>query len=201
MAPHDRRCNGIRNSRHRRARARRGVARIVPRSTASKLTETNCVVMRDESTAAYRFGDLLALARRSWVQRLKSELEQAGYADYRRSDSLAIRQLASGPLSVGRFGVALGVSRQDARKVAATLEARGYARALRNADDARQLDIVLTERGRECADAIDSTTRHVNNNLAMRLSPNLLVAPDTVLRASLSDEHSRALAAHIPTPA
>ena len=31
----------------------------------------------------YRFGDLLALARQSWVHRMAAELENRGFGDYR----------------------------------------------------------------------------------------------------------------------
>ena len=49
--------------------------------------------MTAESTAPYRFGDLLGLTRQSWVGQMTSRLERRGYADYRRSDAAAMRML------------------------------------------------------------------------------------------------------------
>ena len=41
----------------------------------------------------YRFGDLLALARQSWVHRMAAELENRGFADYRLTDAATLRRL------------------------------------------------------------------------------------------------------------
>lgn len=152
------------------------------------------------SRDSYRFGDLLALARQSWVRRLAAELEGAGYPDYRRSDALVMRLLAREPLPVGRLGEALGVTRQAARKVAAALEARGHATVERDAGDARQLNVTLTARGREYAAAIVSVIERLDAELATAVSTDQLTAADAVLRTGLWDEHARALARRIPPP-
>ena len=77
--------------------------------------------MARKSTSVYRFSDVLALARQSWVSQVASGLAKAGYPDYRRSDSALLRLLQGGPMSVGRIGGALGVTRQAARKAVAGL--------------------------------------------------------------------------------
>ena len=100
--------------------------------------------MPAESTATYRFGDLLALTRQSWLGQMTSRLEGLGYAGYRRSDAAALRMLWRGPLPVGRLGAVLGVTRQAARKVADGLEQRGYATTERDSRDTRQLNVTLT---------------------------------------------------------
>ncbi|HEU0256523.1 MAG TPA: hypothetical protein VFQ96_01640 [Microbacteriaceae bacterium] len=156
--------------------------------------------MPDGSTVPYGFGDLLALARQSWVRELQAVLEGAGYADYRRSDALALRLLVPGPLAVGRLGGALGVTRQAAKKVATGLAARGYAAILHDAHDGRQVNVVLTERGQRYAQAIADARRRLDAGLARRLAPGLLAAADTVLRTALFDERARSLAARIPRP-
>ena len=53
----------------------------------------------------YRFGDLLALARQSWIHRMAAELEDRGFADYRLTDAATLRRLRRGPASVGELGV------------------------------------------------------------------------------------------------
>lgn len=49
--------------------------------------------MGAESTATYRIGDLIALARWSWLGQMTSRLERLGYAGYRRGDSAVLPML------------------------------------------------------------------------------------------------------------
>jgi DNA-binding MarR family transcriptional regulator len=156
--------------------------------------------MAAESTATYRFGDLLALARQSWVGQMTSRLERLGYADYRRSDAGAVRMLWQGPLPVGHLGASLGVTRQAARKVAEGLEQRGYATTERDSRDTRQLNVTLTQAGRDYARAIAVVISELNREIAGRVSPDQLAAADTVLRAALFDDSARQRASRLPPP-
>lgn len=148
----------------------------------------------------YRFGDLLALARESWVREMANELARAGFHDYRRSDAAMVRLLLRGPLAVGRIGTALGVSRQAARKLVTGLERRGYAQAGTSPTDARQLDVALTTRGEAFAGAIVEAVAALNARLAERVDLTQLQAADAVLRAALPNEHARRLAARLVPP-
>ncbi len=148
----------------------------------------------------YRFGDLLALARQSWISRMAAELEDRGFADYRRSDAATLRRLSRGPASVGELGVHLGVTRQAARKVMRGLEERGYARTQADADDARKLNVILTPAGRAYADAIIEAVAELNSALAARVAPDQLAAADAVLRASIEDEGVARRAAYVSPP-
>ena len=84
------------------------------------------VVGGQKSTGDYRFGDLLALARQSWITQMADGLTARGYPDYRRSDAASVRQLQRGAMhrptrrSLGRVPPA-------ARKVADGLVLRGFA--------------------------------------------------------------------------
>jgi DNA-binding MarR family transcriptional regulator len=156
--------------------------------------------MATESTAPYRFGDLLALTRQSWIGQMTSRLEGLGYADYRRSDAAALRMLWLGPLPVGRLGEVLGVTRQAARKVADALEQRGYATTERDSRDTRQLNVTLTQFGRDYALAIILVIAELNREVAARVSPAELAAADAVLRAALFDESARQRASRVPRP-
>ena len=151
--------------------------------------------MAAESTPTYRFGDLLALTRQSWLGQMTSRLERLGYVDYRRSDAAALRMLWRDPLPVGRLGTGLGVTRQAARKVADGLEQRGYATTERDSRDTRQLNVTLTQLGREYARAITAVIEELNREVAGRVSPDQLAAADTVLRAALFDDSARQRAA------
>jgi DNA-binding MarR family transcriptional regulator len=156
--------------------------------------------MAEESNAAYRFGDLLALTRQSWLGQMTSRLERRGYVDYRRSDAGALRMLYLGPLPVGHLGAALGVTRQAARKIADGLEQRGYATTARDSHDTRQLNITLTQAGRDYAIAIAIVINELNREVAGRVSPAQLAAADTVLRAALFDDSARQRADRVPRP-
>ena len=156
--------------------------------------------MGAESTPPYRFGDLVALARLSWVGQMTSRLEGLGYAGFRRGDAATMRVLLRGPLPVGRLGEALGVTRQAARKVADALEQRGYVTTERDARDARQLNITLTPVGRDYARAVTAVTEELNREVAGRVSPAQLAAADAVLRAALFDDSARQRAGYVPPP-
>src|SRR5580692_7681621 len=156
--------------------------------------------MAGESTAAYRFGDLVALARQSWLGQMTSRLERLGYAGYRRGDSAVMAMLSRDTLPVGRLGAALGVTRQAARKIADALEQRGYATAERDSRDTRQLNVTLTPAGRDYARAVIAVTGELNQEVAARVSPAQLGAADTVLRAALFDASARERAGQLPPP-
>ncbi|HUB22203.1 MAG TPA: MarR family transcriptional regulator [Streptosporangiaceae bacterium] len=156
--------------------------------------------MAAESNPTYRFGDLLGLARQSWVGQMASRLERYGYADYRRSDAAALRMLWQGPLPVGRLGAVLGVTRQAARKVADGLEQRGYATTERDSRDTRQLNVTLTPVGRDYARAIIHIIEQLNREVAAQVTPAQLAAADAVLRAALFDDSTRQRASLVPRP-
>jgi DNA-binding MarR family transcriptional regulator len=156
--------------------------------------------MAAESTPTYRIGDLVALARLSWVGQITSRLERLGYAGFRRGDAAAMRLLWQGPLPVGRLGAGLGVTRQAARKVADALEQRGYVTTERDSHDTRQLNVTLTPVGRGYALAVLAVTEQLNREVAGRVSPAQLAAADTVLRAALFDDSARQRASQLPPP-
>ena len=149
-------------------------------------------MMPEPATPLYRFGDLLALARRSWVRRMESELEARGFREYRLSDAGSVRLLFVAPRTVGELGELLRVTRQAARKVATNLEARGYATVAPDPKDARKLNVTLTEAGRAYGRAIAEVIASLNWALALRVAPEQLQAADTVLRAVIDDEALRA---------
>jgi DNA-binding MarR family transcriptional regulator len=148
----------------------------------------------------YRFGDLLALARRGWILRMTSELEARGFSDYRASDAGAVRLLTVGPAPIGHLGAVLGVTRQAARKVARGLEERGYATTSPDPEDARKLNVTLTPVGRDYAEAIGEVVASLNRTLAARVRPGQLTAADAVLRAAIDNDQINRIARRIPPP-
>jgi len=68
------------------------------------------------------------------------------------------------------------VTRQAARKVADGLEQRGYATTERDSRDTRQLNVTLTQLGRDYARAITAVISELNREVAGRVSPDQLAA-------------------------
>lgn len=164
--------------------------------------------MSDESTppqlpatAPYLFGDLLALARQSWIGQMEQRLDALGYTGYQRSDATTMRLLLRhSPVPVGRAAPALGVTRQAARKIIDNLERRGFVRTERDALDTRRVNVVLTAAGTAYAHAVVGVIHALNRELCERVEPELLAAADAVLRASITDEGVAARAARVGRP-
>ena len=145
--------------------------------------------MPRESNANYRFGDLLALARLSWVGQMAEQLAAMGYHDYRRSDAAVMRLLQRGPMSIGRLGQASGVTRQAARKIVNGLERRGFATTSRDESDSRQINIRLTNEGMQYAGAVVAVIERLNSELSARVDSADLATAESVLRTVIA--HAR----------
>lgn len=157
--------------------------------------------MGAESIGTYRFGDLLALARQSWIRQMAAELAQRGFPGYRPADAATMRLLLRAPVPVGRLAGVLGVSRQAARKVAAQLEQRGYATTAADPHDRRRVNVVLTDAGRGYAEAVAAAVSLLNGTLEERVAPEALAAADAVLRCVLGDDPEMTrLAERVPRP-
>jgi DNA-binding MarR family transcriptional regulator len=159
-------------------------------------------VTGDLSTPTYLFGDLLAVARQSWVEEMSRRLAGRGFEGYRRTDAAAVRLLARRPVAIGTLGAAQGVSRQAARKVVAALERRGYVRTERDDNDSRRLNVVLTTRGAAYARAVTEVIEELNRELGNRVEGAQLAAADAVLRSVIAPgSHWSRVAERIRPPA
>jgi DNA-binding MarR family transcriptional regulator len=152
------------------------------------------------ATPVYRFGDVLALARRSWTLRMAREMAERDYHDYRVADAAVVRMLLRGPAPVGRLGVVLGVSRQAARKVARGLEQRELAVTEADPDDARKVNVRLTEGGVAYGRVMTEVIASLNREVAARIDPAALVATDHVLRTVIDDRGLTRAVGRIPPP-
>jgi len=139
----------------------------------------------------YRFGDLLALARRSWVQQVRTRVDDAGFPGYRRADTILLRLLSRGPMAIGRLGEAMGVTRQASRQLADGLIARGYAIFDADPRDARRRLVVLTPYGARYARAVTEAQDALNDAIRGGVSPQDLFVADTVLRSVFSTVEAR----------
>jgi DNA-binding MarR family transcriptional regulator len=98
--------------------------------------------MATDASPPYRFGSLLARARRSWVEQVRE-------------------------LAIGQLGEAMGISRQAARQMADGLVERGYTTFGTDQADARRTIVVLTPSGKAygraiwmAQDALNETVRN-----------------------------------------
>jgi DNA-binding MarR family transcriptional regulator len=156
--------------------------------------------MTAPSSPPYPFGDMLALARQSWLTAMATRLAERGYPEYRRSDAVALRLLRRGPAAIGRLGQGAGVTRQAARKIADNLVQRGFATITRDASDSRQLNVSLTPAGEEYARALTEVIAELNREVVVRATPEQLRSTDSVLRAILFDDSTRQRATWLPRP-
>jgi DNA-binding MarR family transcriptional regulator len=157
--------------------------------------------MATDASPPYRFGDLLALARRSWIRQVRSRMEEAGFADYRQTDAWMVRLLVRRPWAIGQLGEAMGVTRQAARQLADGMVERGYACFGTDPQDARRTLVVLTPSGESYARAVWQAQDALNNALRDRVSAADLAAADAVLRAVFpGDQARRRLDESIPPP-
>jgi DNA-binding MarR family transcriptional regulator len=154
--------------------------------------------MATDASPPYRFGDLLALARRSWIRQVRSRMEDAGFAGYRQTDAWVLRLLAQRPWAIGQLGEAMGVTRQAARQLADGMVERGYAAFGTDPQDARRTLVVLTSSGESYARAVAQAQDALNNALRDRVSAADLAAADAVLRAVFGDHARRRVDEAIP---
>jgi DNA-binding MarR family transcriptional regulator len=139
----------------------------------------------------YRFGNLLAVARRSWIEQIAAHMQEAGFPGYRRTDAGILALLLRQPLAIGQLGEALRISRQAARQLADGLAERGYASFGTDQADARRTLVVLTPSGRAYGRAIWTAQDALNETVRSRVSEADLAAADAVLRAVFPDDQAR----------
>jgi DNA-binding MarR family transcriptional regulator len=147
--------------------------------------------MADNARPPYRFGNLLARARQSWIEQVRDRMQEAGFPGYRRSDAAALGSLLRRPLAIGQLGEELGMTRQAARQLADGLVERGYASFGTDDADARRTLVVLTPRGAAYGRAIWVAQDDLNELVRSRVTEADLAAADAVLRAVFPDGDAR----------
>ena len=150
-----------------------------------------CLSMANDANPPYRFGNLLARARRSWIEQVRERMQEAGFSGYRQSDAWVLALLLQRPLAIGQLGEAQGISRQAARQMADGLVERGYATFGTDDADARRTLVVLTRRGKAYGRAIWAAQDALNETVRSRVSEADLAAADAVLRAVFPDDNGR----------
>jgi hypothetical protein len=133
--------------------------------------------MATDANPPYRFGGLLARARRSWVEQIRERMQEAGFPGYRQSDAWVLALLLQRPLAI--------------RQMADGLVERGYATFGTDDADARRTLVVLTPRGKAYGRAIWTAQDALNETVRSRVSEADLAAAESVLRAVFPDDNLR----------
>ena len=96
---------------------------------------------------------LLSAATRVVIERMHAELAEAGHPGLRPAYGYAVHAISRGGVTTSQLGTELGMSKQGAAKLVATLSELGYAERHAHERDGRAQVLALTSRGRDLVDA------------------------------------------------
>ncbi|HLI45269.1 MAG TPA: MarR family transcriptional regulator [Acidimicrobiales bacterium] len=133
-------------------------------------------------------GRLGAALRRAWLgyqHRLDEEMRAAGFPGRRLSDARVLRLVAQSDAltTAARIGRELGITRQAAAKIVASLRDRGYVTATSSASDGREKKVSLTARGREYLSTQQAAARRLELDLRQQLGSDAFAALGALLEA------------------
>ncbi|HEY5302582.1 MAG TPA: MarR family winged helix-turn-helix transcriptional regulator [Acidimicrobiales bacterium] len=137
----------------------------------------------DASTRELVFGDALAQARRRWVQESQRRVSAFGYEHFKRSDTVVLRRLRSGPAALVDLRDVIGISRQATRKIVEGLHKRGYVEMTRDEHDARRTLVVLSDDGQRYAEVLVRVAAAMNVDVARDVDEVQMSAALAVLSA------------------
>ena len=92
-------------------------------------------------------GRLLSAATRLVIERMHSDLAAAGHPGLRPAYGYAVYAIGSGEVTTSMLGAELGMTKQGAAKLVATLEELGYVERRAHERDGRAQLLALTARG------------------------------------------------------
>jgi DNA-binding MarR family transcriptional regulator len=113
--------------------------------------------------------------RQAWVgyrRRLDEELGRAGFGDRGFPDGRVLHICGRGAdVTISLLGRELGMTRQGASKLVASLRERGYVTLHSSPDDAREKRVVLTARAHEFLRVQREASRRIESAVAAELGP------------------------------
>ena len=136
-----------------------------------------------------------AALRRAWIgyqRRLSEELAAAGF-DERRFPDRRVLRMCSGPegTTIAQIGRQLGITRQGASKIVASLRERSYVTVTASPSSGREKTVQLTERARDYLAAHRQAARAIERQLHDEFGPEAFAALHRLLEVLGGDEDVR----------
>ena len=133
--------------------------------------------------------------RRAWVgyqRRLDDELAAAGFGERRFPDGRVLRICSrSAEATISQIGRELGITRQGASKIIASLRDRRYLTLTPSADDGREKIVSLTPRAVEYLEAQRKAARAIERQLRAEIGAEAFDSLYHLLEALGGDEQPR----------
>ena len=133
-----------------------------------------------------------AALRQSWIGyriRLDDELAAAGFADHRLSDLRVLRICSSSPeTTISQIGRELGITRQGAGKIVASLRTRGYVTLIGSPTDGREKIVKPAQRAIEYLAAHKEAAREIERRIRAEIGAQAFDALYMLLDALTRDE-------------
>ena len=135
-----------------------------------------------------------AALRQAWVgyqRRLDEELAAAGFADPGFPDGRVLRMCTDpAEMTISQIGRQLGITRQGAGKIVASLGHRGYVTVVASTTNGREKIVKLTPRANDYLGAQRKAARTIENRFRAELGPESLAGLHRLLWGELSN-HAR----------
>jgi len=119
---------------------------------------------------------LMRAARGTYARSIRAHLQQLGVTDLPRNGAVILFGVLNGDGARAELPTGLGVSKQAVSQVIDVLVTRGYLDRHPDGSDRRRVVLELTERGHEVAAAVWRGTEAVDEQLATRVSPEVVEA-------------------------
>jgi DNA-binding MarR family transcriptional regulator len=136
-----------------------------------------------------------AALRQAWVgyrRRLDEELAAAGFGDHGFPDGRVLRICStSADATISQIGRELGITRQGASKIVASLRDRRYVRLINSPTDAREKIVRLTPRATEYLAAHRTAARGIERQLRAEVGAEAFDGLYLLLDALGGDEQLR----------
>jgi DNA-binding MarR family transcriptional regulator len=132
---------------------------------------------------------LFAIGFRQLVDGLHDRLAARGWHDVRRTFGFVLLAARGSGVQVGEIAGLLGVTKQAASKLVATMEEAGYVRRVAHPGDGRARTVALTDRGLRLLDAVEEIYAELEAEWAAVLGAARVEALRTDLEAVLRHGH------------
>jgi DNA-binding MarR family transcriptional regulator len=142
---------------------------------------------------------LFAMALRSTIDELHERLDRRGWPDMRPTFGFALLAVSEGDATVVSLAGLLGVTKQAASKLVASMEEIGYVQRSAHAADGRAKAVTLTPRGAELLAAVEEVYAEIEAEWAAVLGAGRVASLRHDLLHVLRATHGGTLPAVRPT--